>query len=94
MDGLVWGWEEGSVNIEENLLCSGIGTLLQRNDLFQDIPHVWTISGARQSNKWIPVANVYTLRCGPPIVGGKCRQVSLYCQRDCFLSDFHCVWVS
>jgi hypothetical protein len=80
--------------VKEKLLRSGIGTLLQHDNISCAIPRLRTISCTHQSNKYIPVANVYMLRCGLQIGGGKCWQVSLYRQSDGFLSDFHCVWVS
>jgi len=59
--------------LKEKLLHSDNGTLLQRYIISQDIPCLKAITRMRRSNKGIPVANVYTLRCGPQIAGGKRR---------------------
>jgi len=80
--------------LKKKLYNSGVRNLLQQKVISYDVPWLKTISFMSQTTKWTPVAKIYILRCGQQIGGGKCRQVLLYCQRNCFMSDFHCVWVS
>jgi hypothetical protein len=82
------------LTLKEILLYTDIRTLLQQYNISHDIPCLWAISPAHPSNKSIPVVKVYIMRSGLQICCGRCRQVSLYLQRDCFLSDFCSVSVS
>jgi hypothetical protein len=63
MDGLECRWEEISVNIEGNVTSVWYQNPIAAVKYIHNIPHLRTISCTRQSNKLIPVANVYTLRC-------------------------------
>jgi len=94
MDGLVWGWEESSVNIEgkatqfwnRNSIAKVQYILGHR--LFKDHLSYAPVKQMDSSGEYI-YAEMWTTHWW-----WKTQASFLVLSERCFLSDFHCVWVS